>query len=134
MTTSATAFDADATRQLIADNLSAEMKRARWSGRQMASALGLTQPYVARRAAGEVECSGSDLVLFANFLDVPVSAFFATRPKTVGGGAQVVGLDALRRGWTSSRRTLDYRGDDSTHEGELIRLDERRARRTEHSA
>lgn len=69
-------LDLDATRERIASNFSAEMKRARWSGRSMAAALGLTQPYVARRAAGTVEMSGSDLALFAKFLEIPVSRFF----------------------------------------------------------
>lgn len=89
------------TREKIAANLSAEMTRARWSGRRMADALGLTQAYVARRASGEVELSGSDIDLFTGFLGVPVTALFVNREK-----ATVTELDPTRN---AEARTTDYR-------------------------
>ena len=104
MNKNALAFDAEATREMIAANFSAEMKRARWSGRSMAGALGLTQPYVARRASGEVELSGSDLALFSEFLNIPVSRFFV-HPDTGG----VTDISAAE-GWApsgSNRRPTD---------------------------
>lgn len=118
MTTNAQpASDAQTTRLLIADNVSAEMKRARWTGRAAAQALGLTQPYVHRRTSGEIEFSGSDLALFAGFLNVPVETFFATRPT-----ADVHELDTTRN---AKDRTTDYRS-----EGSVATVTDMASRRT----
>lgn len=68
------------TRELIAANLDAELARQRWTKRKAAAALGLSHVYVSRRAAGEVELSGSDLAMFATFLNIPVSRFFVGLP------------------------------------------------------
>lgn len=68
------------TRELIAANLDAELARQRWTKRKAAAALGLSHVYVSRRAAGEVELSGSDLVMFSAFLSIPVSRFFVGLP------------------------------------------------------
>lgn len=76
MTNTALNFDGDETRMTIAANVAAELKRQRWTGRSAAAALGLSQPYVARRLSGDTDLSGSDLALFAAFLKVPVSVFF----------------------------------------------------------
>ena len=75
------------TAQLVAANLAAELTRQRWSGRKAAAALGLTNVYVSRRASGELECSASDLAMFAEFLDIPVSRFFEGKKKGPAGGA-----------------------------------------------
>jgi transcriptional regulator with XRE-family HTH domain len=76
MSNTASSIGIDETRELVAANLSAELTRQRWSGRKAAAALGLTQPYVARRMSGDVELSASDIVMFASFLDIPVTKFF----------------------------------------------------------
>lgn len=80
MTNTALDFDIEKTRETIASNVAAELKRQRWTGRSAAVALGLSQPYVYRRIAAEVEMSGSDLAMFAAFLNVPVSRFFVQLP------------------------------------------------------
>ena len=66
----------DATAQTVAANLSAELSRQRWSARKASVALGLTHVYVSRRASGDVECSASDLAMFAELLEVPITKFF----------------------------------------------------------
>ena len=74
---------ADEVRALVAKNLSDTLKEQRWSRRQAATALGLTHTYVNARAAGDVDLSASDLALFADFLSVPITRFFA--PTDQGG-------------------------------------------------
>lgn len=108
MTNEAPGYSPADVREKIAANLSAEMKRARWSGRAMADALGLTQAYVARRASGDVELSGSDIDLFAGFLGVPVAALFVGREP-----AAVVELDPTRN---AEGHALDYGSDGSAVE------------------
>lgn len=71
------ADQADATRVRVAQNFSDMLKAERWSRRAAAEALGLTHRYVNSRASGMVDMSASDLALFADFLKVPVSRFFA---------------------------------------------------------
>lgn len=105
MTNESPGYNPADVREKIAANLSAEMKRARWSGRAMANALGLTQAYVARRASGDVELSGSDIDLFAGFLGVPVAALFVGRES-----AGVVNLDPTRN---AERQPKDYGSDAS---------------------
>lgn len=76
------AEQADKMRTIIATNFSDMLEENRWSRRRAAEALGLTHTYVNSRATGDVEMSGSDIMLFAGFLDVPESEFFnANRPK-----------------------------------------------------
>lgn len=79
------AEQADKMRTIIATNFSDILAENRWTRRSAAEALGLTHTYVNSRATGAVEMSGSDIVLFADFLGVPVSEFFMThRPKPKG--------------------------------------------------
>lgn len=80
MTNNAIASTATVTRETIASNLDAELTRQRWSKRKAAAALGLSPVYVSRRTSGEVELSGSDLVMFAAFLQIPVTRFFVGLP------------------------------------------------------
>jgi len=68
---------ADAIRDLVARNLDQLLKEQRWSRRAAAAELGLTHTYVNSRAAGDTDMSASDLAMFAEFLAVPVSRFFA---------------------------------------------------------
>lgn len=79
-------------RQRVAANLSAELARKGYSDRQAATALGLNNVYVSRRANGTVELSVSDAALFASFLDIPITRLFAEEPSTVGGGTQLYGV------------------------------------------
>lgn len=74
-------------RELVAANLTAELRRKRFSDRQAATALGLTNVYVSRRASGAVELSASDLALFSDFLDIPISKLFEGMKKGPAGGA-----------------------------------------------
>lgn len=66
-------------RAMIAANLADELEDQRWSYRKAAMKLGLTHTYVTARANGSVELSGSDLMMFAELLNVPVSRFFLER-------------------------------------------------------
>jgi len=70
----------DEVRSTVAYNLDAALKGQRWSRRAAATALGLTHTYVNSRAAGDTDLSASDLVMFADFLSMPVSAFFQPIP------------------------------------------------------
>ena len=69
-----------ATRETIAANLDAELSRKRYTKRRAALAMGLSHVYVTRRAKGQVELSGSDMVMFAKFLNIPVTRFFVGLP------------------------------------------------------
>lgn len=84
----------DATAQTVAANLAAELTRQRWSARKAALALGLTNVYVSRRVSGDVECSASDLAMFATFLDIPITRFFAG-VNTNGPASEEAGPRAL---------------------------------------
>lgn len=64
------------TRELVAANLTAELRRQRYSDRQAATALGLTNVYVSRRTSGSVELSATDLVMFSDFLSIPITKLF----------------------------------------------------------
>jgi transcriptional regulator with XRE-family HTH domain len=71
-------------REVVAANLSRALFLQRWSERKAATALGLTNTYVNRRASGLTECSASDLAMFSEFLDMPVSEFFKQRTADYG--------------------------------------------------
>ncbi|MWV50098.1 hypothetical protein GRS96_12545 [Rathayibacter sp. VKM Ac-2803] len=62
---------------MVANNVRAELSRERWTGRKAAVALGLTPTYVSRRLSGETPMTPADLVMFSDFLSIPVGRFFA---------------------------------------------------------
>jgi len=62
---------------VVADNLRAELARARWSGRKAAQALGLSPNWVQRRLSGDTALEPNDIVLFADFLNIPVERLFS---------------------------------------------------------
>lgn len=108
----------DSLRQRIADNLSAEIKRNRWSGRKMAAALGLSQPYIARRASGETELSASDIIVFAEFLQIAPEVLLAAKPRNYPSERGLV-TDL------AERRHKDYEGDVSRnkdYEGDVLKF------------
>ena|GEM_PF-2713170 len=70
------AAHADEVRATVARNLDELLKAERWSRRRAAHELGLTHTYVNSRASGQTDLSASDIAMFADFLDVPVSRFF----------------------------------------------------------
>lgn len=72
---------ADQVRWTVATNLDTILKRERWSRRAAALALGLSHRYVNDRATGDVDLSASDLAMFADFLEVSISDFYAPIPK-----------------------------------------------------
>lgn len=100
---------AHAVKSRVAHNFSAILGENRWSARKAAAALGLTHTYVNSRANGTVEMSGSDLALFADFLNIPIARFFdehhdsdgnvtsinAKKAPTKKGGSRSVGLDSF---------------------------------------
>jgi transcriptional regulator with XRE-family HTH domain len=102
MNNSAKSVARDATAQIVAANLAAELTRQRWSARKAATALGLTNVYVSRRTSGDVELSASDLALFAGLLSIPISRFFeglnTTSPASEETGLSIVGNKKATRG------------------------------------
>lgn len=94
---------ADEVRIRVACNLDDELKAQRWTRRAAAGELGLTPRYVNSRVAGDVDLSASDLAMFSDFLGVPVSRFFAPRPKDDGGNVTSIGRAT---GGARGRRSL----------------------------
>lgn len=110
---------ADEVRSCVAANLSDLLTDNRWSRRSAAAELGLTHRYVNDRAAGAVDLSSSDLAMFAEFLNVPISRFFE-KPKDDSD------IPRIGAGSRSKVRTEDYRIDVA---GELVQLGDYRAGR-----
>lgn len=103
----AVAVKAANTRALIAANFSEELKAQRWSKRSASVALGLSHTYVNNRANGDVEMSGSDIAMFAEFLNVPVTRFYQVGPEVTTSVA-VKAIDTSRN---ANRPPLDYSTD-----------------------
>lgn len=65
--------------QTLADHVTAEIRaemgRKRWTQRQLAEVLGLSQAQVSERMRGEVEFRMHELELIADALGVPVTQF-----------------------------------------------------------
>jgi len=109
-------------RQQVADNLTAELARKRISGRDAAKALGLTQMYVARRTSGAVELSVSDLVMFADFLNIDVHTLLQTEnPHQAPSGGSSVGPAGIEP---------TTHGVEDRHFATITSLEAYRARRT----
>ena len=73
----------------VAAEVRAVLARKRISQRQLAKALGLTQPVIWRRLRGDVQFSVDELQAVAEFVEVPVSTFFpvdAATPAAVPAG------------------------------------------------
>jgi transcriptional regulator with XRE-family HTH domain len=64
------------TNVVVAHRIRAIMKDQRWSARKAAERLGLQNTFISRRLSGETPLDPADLVMFASFLNVPVSRFF----------------------------------------------------------
>lgn len=73
--------------ECVPANIRAEVARRGVSQSALAAALNLTQSAVSRRLSGAVEFSASELAAIAQFLNVPVSAFFETPAVAEGGDA-----------------------------------------------
>jgi hypothetical protein len=58
--------------ELVAENVRAEMGRARLSGVQLAAMIKKTHPYVSRRLTGKVAFDTDDLVLISDALHINV--------------------------------------------------------------
>lgn len=124
---------------IVADNVRAEMGRLRWTGRKAAMALGLSQPYLARRLSGDVPLDANDLAALASLLEVSVSRFFEnvdpleTRKTARGGasdGLSLLDLDSNQEPtgympaavFSLTDRLLERADDDVETDGELISL------------
>jgi predicted transcriptional regulator len=68
--------DIDPVRARIGDNVRAELGRRRRSQDWLADVLGLSQPQVSKRLVGRIGFEARELVLVAEALEVPTSAFF----------------------------------------------------------
>jgi len=73
----------------VAAEVRAVLARKRISQRQLAKALGLTQPVIWRRLRGDVQFSVDELQAVAEFVEVPITTFFpvdTTTAATVPAG------------------------------------------------
>lgn len=61
--------------RLVAAEVRAQMARAHLSQNALATNLGVSQPYVSRRIAGQVPFDVADLVKIADMLGVPLARF-----------------------------------------------------------
>jgi transcriptional regulator with XRE-family HTH domain len=64
------------SRESVAAEVRAALARAQRSGRNVAAALGWTQPYMSRRLNGDRPFDVDDLTAIADELGVPVVSFF----------------------------------------------------------
>lgn len=99
---SAKAQPANNTHETVAHNLRRLLKKHRWSERQAAVALGISNAYINRRTKGEAEITVSDLEMFGKFLNEPRDEFFLQETK--GSLAPVIPLTP--RTPTHDRATL----------------------------
>lgn len=60
----------------LVDNLKRRLADERWSARKAAIKLNVSPMYISRRLNGEVECTVSDLFIFAELLRIPVVELF----------------------------------------------------------
>lgn len=58
--------------ELVAENVRAEMARARLSGSQLAEKLKMSHPYLSRRLTGKVAFDTDDLAAIAEVLGISV--------------------------------------------------------------
>ena len=73
----------------VAAEVRAVLARKRSSQRQLAKALGLTQPVIWRRLQGDMQFRVDELQAVAEFVEVPVSTLFpgdAATPAIVSAG------------------------------------------------
>lgn len=68
----------------VAAEVRAVLARKQMSQRQLATALGVTQPVIWRRMRGEVPFTGEELQRIASVLDVSISSFFGETSPTTG--------------------------------------------------
>lgn len=73
--------------QYVAREVRAEIARQRMTHRQLAEALGVSQPQVTKRLNGDIEFRPSELELLAELCGVPVTQFFPTAPASTGSAA-----------------------------------------------
>lgn len=105
---------AEDANQTVAANVRAELSRQRWTGRKAASALGLTQAYLARRLSGETPLDPADLVSLSVLLDVPITRFFAGTPTAPHAGAAAANSGVGPTGLEPMTSTVEHQrfGDD----------------------
>lgn len=79
----------------VAAEMRAQLARRRLSGRQAATRLGWTSPYLSRRLTGEVAFDVADLEALAGLLDVPVASFLQGPPAPVILGVRTAPIRCL---------------------------------------
>jgi transcriptional regulator with XRE-family HTH domain len=73
--------------QHVAREVRAEMGRQRRTHRELAEALGISQPQVTKRLNGDIEFRPSELEQVAEMLGVPVTQFLPAAPAPTGSAA-----------------------------------------------
>lgn len=76
-----------AERRRIAANVRAEVARRGVSQSALAELLGMNQAGISRRLSGRIDFSASEIAALAEYLSVPVNAFFNTPALAEGGDA-----------------------------------------------
>lgn len=83
---------------MVANNIRAEMARQRWSGRKLATRLGVQPTWVNRRTSGATPLDPNDIALFADVLGVSIQSLFGNEktpptPQSEGRNARLEGLE-----------------------------------------
>lgn len=73
----------DKLRTVVAANVRAELGRVNSSQSKAAAAIGMSQAALSKRLAGRLPFTVDELGDIADYLGVPVDAFFVTAPKAV---------------------------------------------------
>ncbi len=87
-------------REVFAAPIRAHLAVRNISGADLARRIGLTQPQVSRRLSGRLPFTSDDLNAIAAELGLTVVELIQMpKPVMTGGGAQAIGLNAIRKGW-----------------------------------
>ena len=111
----------------VAENVRAEMARARVTGNRLPQLIGYNQGYWSRRIRGAVEFSGSDLVALARVLHVKPGKFFegcATRdsnPEPAEMECMEVESNVVSADFVAHGQELDV-GLDDGHLADVVKL------------
>lgn len=81
---------------VVAANLRAQLALLGWSQAQLATALGTNEMWISRRLKGGTKFDADEIVMFADFFDVPVADLFNTKktPAPKGEGRVLPDLDS----------------------------------------
>lgn len=81
---------------VVAANLRAQLALLGWNQAQLAAALGMTEMWISRRLKGGAKLLPDDIVMFADFFQVPINDLFKTKkaPTPKGEGQRLPEMDS----------------------------------------